>query len=142
MDPNQIPTSDAARGPIEDASSVIAQDTPDIGTGQGNQAIRNEGLPAGTVVPAPQPVEQSPAPAQETVPTNRDDHQRFEYWQSQHDKVTDENTTLRSELQKAAEIVKYVQTQAQPSQSPNGQPTGVPNQQDPLQKPVRGRCFQ
>ena len=136
MDPDQVlTTSDAARGPVEDASNAIAQDTPDIGTGHENPAIRNEGLPTGTVAPPPQTVEQSPEPAQETVPINKDDHQRFEYWQSQHDKVVGENNAMKQELQRAAQYIQ--QNQEQQPQPPNGQPTGVQNQQNPLQKPVR-----
>ena len=139
MDPNNtIPTSDVARGPVEDASSIITNDVPDSGAGQGNPAINTEGLPTGTTVQNTQTVEQSPEPAQETAPINKEDQQRFEYWQSQHDKVSGENQALRQELNQAAEYVRNMQQQVQAQPQPsNGQPTGVQNQQNPLQKPVR-----
>ena len=140
MDPDQIlTTSDAARGPIEDASSAIAQDNVDTGAGHENQAIRTEGLPSGTTVQQPQTVEQSPVPAQETVPT-KEDHQRFEYWQSQYDKSQGEVNALKGELQQAAAYVQNMQQQNQqqvPPQPSNGQPQGNPNQGNSLQKPSR-----
>ncbi len=138
MDPNNtIPTSDAARGPVEDASSTITNDVPDSGAGHENQAIRNDGLPTGTVAPPTQPVEESPEPVQETAPINKEDQKRFEYWQSQHDKVLSENQAMRQELQQAAQYIQQTQAQAQQTQLSNGQPTGVQNQEPSLQKPVR-----
>jgi hypothetical protein len=138
VDPNNtIPTSDAARGPVEDASSIITNDVPDSGAGHENQAIRNDGLPTGTVAPPTQPVEESPEPVQETAPINKEDQKRFEYWQSQHDKVLSENQAMRQELQQAAQYIQQTQAQAQQTQLSNGQPTGVQNQEPSLQKPVR-----
>ena len=138
MDPNNtIPTSDPTRGPVEDSSSIITNDVPDSGAGHENLAVRNDGLPTGTVSPTQQTVEQSPEPAQETAPTNKEDHNRFEYWQSQHDKVLSENQAMRQELQQAAQYIQQTQAQTQQTQLSNGQPTGVPNQETSLQKPVR-----
>ena len=141
MNPDQVlTTSDAARGPVEDASSAIAHDVPDSGAGHENQAIRTEGLPTGTVAPPSQPVEQSPVPAQETAPINKDDQNRFEYWQSQYDRAQGENNALKQELQNAANYVQQIEHQQQPQAQPqpsNGQPVGAQNQPNPLQKPLR-----
>lgn len=136
MDPNNtIQTSDPTRGPVEDSSSIITNDVPDSGAGHENLAVRNDGLPTGTVSPTQQTVEQSPEPAQETAPINKEDQKRFEYWQSQYDKAQGENMKLRQELTQVAQAVQSMQ--AQNSQPSNGQPTGVPNQEASLQKPVR-----
>lgn len=136
MDPDQIiQTSDPTRGPVEDSSSIITNDVPDSGAGHENLAVRNDGLPTGTVSPTQQTVEESPEPAQETAPINKEDHNRFEYWQSQYDKAQGENMKLRQELTQVAQAVQSMQ--AQNSQPSNGQPTGVPNQEASLQKPVR-----
>jgi hypothetical protein len=136
MDPDQIiQTSDPTRGPVEDSSSIITNDVPDSGAGHENLAVRNDGLPTGTVSPTQQTVEESPEPAQETAPINKEDHNRFEYWQSQYDKAQGENMKLRQELTQVAQAVQSMQ--AQNSQPSNGQPAGVPNQEASLQKPVR-----
>ena len=73
---------------------------------------------------------ESPAPAKE-------DSSRFEYWQSQADKVTSELSNAQQELQ-------YYRSQAQQQQPTvsNGQPNGQPQQdmgvqQNSLQPPVK-----
>ena len=63
----------------------------------------------------------------------RDDPSRFEYWQSQADKVKGELTQTQQDL-------AYFREQAMQSQQqtpPNGQPNGQLVQQDSLQSPVK-----
>jgi hypothetical protein len=63
----------------------------------------------------------------------RDDPSRFEYWQSQADKV-------KGELSKTQQDLAYFREQAMQSQQqtpPNGQPNGQLVQQDSLQSPVK-----
>ena len=68
----------------------------------------------------------------------KEDSSRFEYWQSQADKVT-------SELSNAQQELEYYRSQAQQQHQPtvsNGQPNGQPQQnmgvqQDSLQAPVK-----
>ena len=105
---NIIETRDAADAPQADVG--IPAETPTIQAdgGQegtlfplgGNEAIANEGVPAGTTAPVETeaPVqEQPPVQTEETPPKN--DPNRMEYWQSQTDQAKNEQYKLAQELE-------------------------------------------
>tara|TARA_R100001463_G_scaffold45491_1_gene93794 strand:- start:3657 stop:4490 length:834 start_codon:yes stop_codon:yes gene_type:complete len=77
-------------------------------------------VPNGVVQPnvAQEPI----AETNEQVTSSKDDHTRFEYWQSQADKAKSELNALRQE-------VDYYRTQEQNTGLSNGQPQAYPEQQ-------------
>ena len=84
--------------------------------------------------PAGEQQAESVQDSQETTPA-RDDPSRFEYWQSQADKVKGELNQTQQELAYFRDQAMAVQQQQTP---PNGQPNGQQMvQQDSLQPPVK-----
>lgn len=154
-----ISVSNAADAPVENVGAPVenASVPYDAGTGglaspMGNDAIANEmgGTKAAgwsngqtTVVEEPAPVEYQ----QQANPNSLDnlshetpakeDPRRFEYWQSQADRMRGENQMLKEEI---GDIKSYLQAREQQSPSnaaPQGSPVPTGNPESGLKAPVQ-----
>ena len=154
-----IQVSNAAEAPVqntglptENVSVPLDAGTGGLASPMGNDAIANEmggskaaGWQTGqtTVVEQPAPVEYQqqaePAPLDglsHEAPA-KDDPSRFEYWQSQADRMRGENQVLKQEI---GDIKSYLQAREQQSPSnaePQGSPVPTGNPETGLQAPVQ-----
>jgi len=131
--------------PVEDPTGVIpAGETivEDTNTSGVVDSITNEGLPSNaTVTVDSDPLEET----QEESPA-KEDPNRHEYWQSQHDKVASENLALKQQMeqnQDLKELDQFIRQNPKVLDNieslSNGQPAGQlqTDQHDPLKKPTR-----
>ena len=104
-EPQYETLEEAVFGDVGDSNNVESAFTTEETSNEGNQAAPVQGQPAQT---------QATEPVQE----QSNDEKRFQYWQSQHDKVKNENSKLRGMV-------------AQNAQAPQ-----APVQEAPYQEPV------
>jgi len=138
--------------PVQDASVPVDAGHGGLASPMGNEAIANEmggskaaGWSNGqtTVVEQPAPVEYQqqaePAPLDglsHEAPA-KEDPRRFEYWQSQADRMRGENQMLKQEI---GDIKSYLQSREQPSPSnpaTQGSPVPTGNPETVLKAPVQ-----
>jgi hypothetical protein len=153
-----IEVGNAAEAPVQDASIPVSDPSvPVAGNGglaspMGNEAIANEmggskaaGWPTGqtTEVEQPAPVEYQqqaePAPldnlSHETPA--KEDPRRFEYWQSQADRMKGENQVLQQEIHGIKEYLAAREQQSPSNAEPQGSPVPTGNPETGLQAPVQ-----
>ena len=150
---NPIETRNADSPPLKEMSIPVVDTTGVIPAGETPvenvqpfgvvDPITNEGLPTHSTILVDENSEETPQ--EDTLA--KDDPSRHEYWQSQHDKVIGENTTLKQQLNSAGdlrELEQFINNNPQVLDNiqslSNGTPQVQPqeaNQKDPLQKPLR-----
>ena len=138
--------------PVQDASVPLDAGTGGLASPMGNEAIANEmggskaaGWPTGqtTEIEQPAPVEYQqqaePAPldnlSHETPA--KEDPRRFEYWQSQADRMRGENENLQQEIYGIKQYLAEREQQTPSNTAPQGSPVPTGNPETALQAPVQ-----
>ena len=154
---NIINVGNAADAPVNDASVPVGNPSVDVSAGTGglaspvgDEAIANglggrkaEGLPTGQTTPLEttpafeQQVEPGPTDVLSHETPAKEDPRRFEYWQSQADRMRGENQDLKQEIHGIKQYLAQREQQSPSNTETMGSPVPTGNPQTELKTPVQ-----